>query len=83
MSDQDFREFTAGVISDACHQALQALRQSTAVIELLIAKGVLTSEEVDAQMRLTQEHVDNLKALGRRMDHRIGRRMSDDGVEQS
>jgi len=51
MSDQDFREFTAEVISDACHQTLQALRQSTAVIERLIAKGVLTSEEVDAQMR--------------------------------
>jgi hypothetical protein len=83
MSDEDFRKVAAEVISDACHQALQALRQSTAVIELLIAKGVLTSEEVDTQMRLTQEHVDNLKALGRRMGHRIGRRMSDDGVEHS
>jgi hypothetical protein len=57
------------------------LRQSTAVIELLIAKGVLTSEEVDAQMRLTQEHVENLKGLGRRMGHRIDRRMSDGDEE--
>jgi hypothetical protein len=43
--------------------SLTGLRQSTALIELLIAKGVLTKAEVDAQMRSTQELADNLQAL--------------------
>jgi hypothetical protein len=47
--------------------ALQGLRQSTALIELLIAKGVLTKEEVDEQMRSTQELANNLEGLIDRM----------------
>jgi len=47
--------------------AVQALRQSTALVEVLIAKGVVTREEVDEQMRSTQALANNLEELARKM----------------
>jgi hypothetical protein len=58
MSNENPIELAAEATGQACLYAVQALRQSTALIELLIAKNVLTKEEVDEQMRST-EHLTN------------------------
>jgi hypothetical protein len=54
-------------LGEAAVDAVQALRQSTALIELLIAKGVLTQAEVDEQMRSTEALANNLLTLAARM----------------
>jgi hypothetical protein len=54
-------------VEETAIHALQALRQSTALIELLVAKGVITGAEVDEQMRSTEALASNLLDLAHRM----------------
>ena len=42
------------VLAETMKYALQAIRESSALHELLIEKGVLTKEEVAAKMRSTE-----------------------------
>ena len=70
MPPKGWEAVTAAFAPTAAH-AVQALRQSTALIELLIATGVVTKEEVDAQMRSTQELADNLLASTYQMQQRL------------
>jgi len=71
--NDDIQTLMGEAVGQACLQAVQALRQSIAVIELLIKKGVLTPEEVAEQMRLTEhlsQSLQNLSERGlRKLDH--------------
>jgi hypothetical protein len=51
---------SAEALGQACLYALQGARQSTALIELLIAKGVVTQQEVELQMRSTENLASSL-----------------------
>jgi len=55
-------------IAMALKQANQAQRQSMAVTDLLVAKGVLTQAEIDEHMRSTQELADRLDRLVKQME---------------
>jgi len=50
--------------------AMQALAQASALSEVLIAKGILTKEELDARMASDQRLKDNLMA---KLDEQIRR----------
>jgi hypothetical protein len=50
------------VLADTMKFATQALAQSTALAELLVAKGVVTRAELDGRMALDQTLRDNLMA---------------------
>lgn len=50
------------VLADTMKFATQALAQSTALAELLVAKGLVTKAELDARMALGQELRDDLMA---------------------
>jgi hypothetical protein len=50
------------VLADTMKFATQALAQSTALAELLVAKGVVTKAELDGRMALGQELRDDLMA---------------------
>ena len=50
-------------LGEAVTHSVQALRQSTALTEVLIAKGVLTKAEIDEAMHSTQELTMRLEAL--------------------
>ncbi len=50
------------VLADTMKFATQALAQSTALAELLVAKGVVTKAELDGRMDLGQKLRDDLMA---------------------
>jgi hypothetical protein len=50
------------VLADTMKFATQALAQSTALAELLVAKGVVTKAELDGRMALGQRLRDDLMA---------------------
>jgi hypothetical protein len=50
------------VLADTMKFATQALAQSTALAELLVAKGVVTQAELDGRMALDQKLKDDLMA---------------------
>lgn len=50
------------VLADTMKFATQALAQSTALAELLVAKGVVTQAELDGRMALGQRLMDDLMA---------------------
>jgi DNA-binding transcriptional regulator/RsmH inhibitor MraZ len=50
------------VLADTMKFATQALAQSTALAELLVAKGVITKADLDGRMDLGQKLRDNLMA---------------------
>jgi hypothetical protein len=51
------------VISHTMEGAVQALRQSTALADVLIAKGVLTKQELDAAMKPNDELTKKLRQV--------------------
>ena len=65
--DRDITEHEGDVIIEILREtidcALTAIRQSMAVSEALIAKGVLNKAEVDARMRETLPETQRLVAL--------------------
>jgi hypothetical protein len=58
------------VLADTMKFATQALAQSTALAELLVAKGVVTKAELDGRMSLGQKLRDDLMA---KLDEEIQR----------
>ncbi len=56
-------EMMIPVLAETMQFATQALRQSTALAEVLISKGVVTKAELDAQMKLHQEPAKKLMDL--------------------
>jgi membrane-bound ClpP family serine protease len=63
----DQNEATMDLLAKTVRNAIEAQRLSVALAELLVAKGVLTNEEVADQMRLTESIANDLQELTRRM----------------
>ena len=63
----DPMQAVAEVLGQACLHAVQGVRQSTALIELLIAKGVVTPQEVELQMRSTEDLANSLAEVAAQM----------------
>jgi hypothetical protein len=65
------------VLADTMKFATQALAQSTALAELLVAKGVVTQAELDGRMALGQKLRDDLMA---KLDEEIQKQSCDYGL---
>ncbi len=62
ISDEDVK-LLVPLLAQAMEYAIQGVRQSTAVSEILIARELATKAEIDERMRSTQEIADKLVAL--------------------
>ncbi len=62
ISDEDVK-LLVPLLAQTMEYAIQGVRQSTAVSEILIARELATKAEIDERMRSTQEIADKLVAL--------------------
>jgi hypothetical protein len=67
MMTDDQNDATMDLLAKTVRHAIEAQRLSVALAELLVAKGVLTNEEVADQMRSTEPLANGLQELIHRM----------------
>ena len=63
MSEQDKLQAMIQLFGTSAAHALTGFRQSTALIQVLIEKGIITKGDIDEKMGSTEDLVEQLDAL--------------------